>query len=164
MSITLAQAEATLVGPAPTAGAGLVGATLATTGLVATGDSPVAALAPAISAALIACGVTPADVTAPTDADLARLASLDWLKFLDIASLFLLEQSAAGFVGGVKKIRWDDYEKEYREPADFAALIQQRRDWVRRRWGYGGGRLTAGSVDLGFAQTDPCRTERLWPW
>jgi hypothetical protein len=164
MSLTLAQAEATLVGPAPTAGAGLVGLALAATGLDATGESPVVALAPAISAALFACGVTPADLTAPTDADLASLTATTWPKFLDVASLLLLEQSAAGFVGGVKRIKFEDYEKEYFASADLNSLITTRRDWVRRRWGYGGGTITAGSVDYGFAQTDPCLTQRLRPW
>ena len=163
MSITLAQAEATLVGAAPDAGAGLVGATLATVGFAATGESPVASLAPAISQALMACGVTPADVTAPADSDLARLSAANWPKFLDIAWLLLLEQASGSFVGGVKRIKWEDYEKEYREPADLSDMIEARRRWVRLRWGYGAGRISVGSIDLGFAQTDPCRTTPLWP-
>jgi hypothetical protein len=160
VSLTLTQAEATLVGPPPTAGAGLVGAALAAAGFVATGASPVAALAPAISAALMACRITPADVTAPADADLARLPAADWPKFLDIASLLLLEQAAGSFVGQAKSIRWEDYQKEVFGPEPLA----DRREQLKRKWGYGAGRLFPGSVDTGFAQTDRSRTELLWPW
>jgi hypothetical protein len=148
---TLTQAEATLVGAPPTAGAGLVGQALAAAGFAAPGASPVAALAPAISAALLESGVTPADITAPTDADLARLSSANWFKFLDIASLLLLEQAAAGFIGRVKSIQWEDYNKELSGGSDLAALLSTRRDQVRRRWGYGAARMTAGSYRVGGA-------------
>lgn len=145
MAITLAQAEATLVGPAPTAGAGLVGGALASAGFVATGASPVVALAPAISQALMACGITPADVTAPTTADFEALSAANWPKFLDIASLLLLEQTALGFAGRVKSEQWEDYRKEVFGPAELAS----RREWVRRRWGYGGAKLFAGTLEAG---------------
>jgi hypothetical protein len=132
---TLTQAESALVGPPPTAGAGLVGGVLASIGFIAIGASPVAALAPAISAALMACGVTPADVAAPSDADLAALPAASWPKFLDIASLLLLEQAAGASIGGVKSITWPDFSKEVFGAVDLNALLKDRRDMVKSKWG-----------------------------
>lgn len=154
---TLAQAETVLVGPAPAAGAGLVGAVLARVGFAATGESPVASLAPAIMTALIACGITPADVIAPDDDDLARLAKADWPKFLDIAALSLLEAAAlagtgAGPGGGLKSIQFEDYRKEVFGPGgsdDLLALLAARREAARRLWGYGSSRMRAGSFTIG---------------
>lgn len=146
---TLAQAEATLVGPAPTAGAGLVGGALASAGFDAAGETPVVALAPAISQALMACGITPADVTAPVDADLAGLSAATWPKFLDIAWLLLLEQAAGGLVGGTKRIQFEDYQHEAFGPADLAAMLTARRNYVRGRWGWGGAKVFAGTIQCG---------------
>ena len=144
---TLAQAETVLVGPAPEAGAGLVGAVLARVGFDATGSSPVASLASPIGLALLACGVTPADVTAPDDDDLARLPIAAWPKFLDIASLLLLEAAATRSPGGgLKLIQWEDYRKEYFGPFDFSALLTQRRLLVLRLWGYGAPKLGSGTI------------------
>lgn len=157
---TRAQAEEALVGPAPTAGAGLVGLPLSFAGLDVTGASPIVALAPAISEALMECGVTPADVTAPSDADFASLTAANWPKFLAIASFLLLEQATPSFYGQVKSIQFEDFQKEYFGPV----AMSTREDRLRRRYGYGGGKLTAGYVDNGSAQTNPLRTELLWPW
>jgi hypothetical protein len=111
----------------------------------------------------MACGIAPADVAAPADADLAGLSGANWFKFLDIASLLLLEQTALGFVGGVKRISFDDYSKEYYEPADLAKIIESRRQAILIRWGYGGATITGGNIDLGFAQTDRCLLDVPWP-
>jgi hypothetical protein len=145
---TLAQAEAALVGPAPAARAGLVGGLLAQVGYDATGASPVASLAVAISQALLACGVTPADVAAPADADLARLPAASWPKFLDVAALLLMETAALGTAGKLKTIQMQDYRKDYFGPADIAGLLKDRRELVRLRWGYGAGSLTAGTLQV----------------
>lgn len=145
---TLAQAEAALVGPAPAAGAGLVGGLLAQVGYVATGASPVASLAPAISQALLVAGVVPDDVAAPDDDDFARLAAKDWPMFLDVAALLLLETAALGMAGTIKLIQWEDYRKEYFGPVDIAALIKERRELVRLKWGYGAGSLACGTLQI----------------
>lgn len=146
---TLAQAETVLVGPAPDAGAGLVGAVLARVGYHATGASPVASLGAPIGLALIACGVTPDDVTAPTDADLARLPIAQWAKFVDIASLLLLETAATSIAGGgIKAIQWEDFRKEYNPPFDFSKMIADRRSMVMRIWGYGAAKLGSGTIQV----------------
>jgi hypothetical protein len=160
MPITLAQSEATLVGPHPNAGAGLVGLGLSAAGFDATGASPVAALAPAITQALLACGITPVDFVTPADVDTAQLTAATWPMFLDIASMLLLEQAAMGFASKVKSIKWEDYSKELFGPA----AMTSRRDDVRRRWGYGAARITVGSIDLGFQQKDPTQNIPLWPY
>jgi hypothetical protein len=148
---TLAQAETVLVGPAPDAGAGLVGAVLARVGYDVTGPSPVALLATPIAMGLLACDVTPLDVTAPNDGDLAKLAVGDWPKFLDIASLLLLESAAISSAvggGGVKMIQWEDYRKEYFPPFDFSKLLTERRSLVLRIWGYGAAKLGSGTIQV----------------
>lgn len=145
---TLAQAEAALVGPAPTAGAGMVGGLLAQVGYVATGPSPVATLAPAISQALLFAGVTPVDVAAPTDDDVGRLTAATWPMFLDVAALLLIETAAMGMAGKLKTIQMQDYRKDFFGPADLAGLLKDRRDLVRLRWGFGAGSFTAGTLQV----------------
>jgi hypothetical protein len=167
MPITRAQAETVLVGAAPTAGAGLVGGLLARIGYVVTGASPVAGLSDAITEGLLACGITPADVTNPTDADLANLPASSWRKFRDIAELRLLELASGGggSTSAVKSIEFEDYSKDLSVATDEASsLLASKRAYVRMTWGYGGGKLTAGSVDYGFAQTDPRQTDVIYPW
>jgi hypothetical protein len=151
MPVTRAQAEAVLVGPAPTAGAGLVGGPLARIGYSVTGDSPVAALSDAIAEGLIECGVMPADVTDPTDADLANLPAGSWQKFRDIAEVRLLDlATGGGGASAVKSITWEDFSKDLTTATDEAkALLATKRQHALRRWGYGAAGLRAGSFRVG---------------
>jgi hypothetical protein len=148
---TRAQAEAVLVGAAPDAGAGLVGGLLKRIGHDATGPSPVASLADAISEGLIECGVMPADPTNPTDADMASLPASAWPKFRDIAEIRLLDlASGGGAAGAAKSVSWEDFSKSVATPADEAkALLATKRMHALRRWGYGAASLRAGSYRVG---------------
>ena len=152
---TLAQAETALVGPAPNAGAGQVGRLLLQAGFDATGTSPVAALAPAITGALVACGVTPDDPTAPSDNDMGKLASADWPKFLDIAGLLLMEVAVFSFTTRAQAEQWEDYRVQRYGTTDLAALLEARRKQVARLWGYGGAVLRAGLLRIRPKDTTP---------
>jgi hypothetical protein len=149
MPVTRAQVEAVMVGAAPVAGAGLVGALLARVGYDASGESPIASLSDAITEGLIECGVVPEDVTSPTDSDLANLPPSLWQKFRDIAELRLLELvSAGGTSGGLKSITFDDFTKVV-AVEELGKLLATKRQAVRNRWGYGAASLKAGSYRVG---------------
>lgn len=151
MAVTRAQAEAVLVGPATTAGAGLVGGLLKRIGYDATGASPVAALSDAITEGLLACGITPDDVTNPTDADLANLPASLWPKFRDVAEIRLLEiATGGGSAGVVTSESWEDYSKTT-SAAEASTLLATKRTHALRVWGYGAARLSTGSFRIGPA-------------
>jgi hypothetical protein len=128
-----------------------VGVLLTNVGISVSGSSPLAAFADPIAVGLDAVGVACADPTNPTDADLAALPSSALYKFLDIAELRALESAAGTLSGSTSAVsqEWVDYKVTRRAATVDAALAAKRED-VRRKWGYGLGRLTTGTVDLKF--------------
>lgn len=116
-------------------------------GLSAAGPGPVAILADPIAEALAACGVDPADPSAPADADLRRLPDRLWFKFLDVAELRLLE-SCAGPLSSVTAQQWGDY-RESMSVAPLADALKAKREAVRAKWGFGTSPLSAGTLSVG---------------
>jgi hypothetical protein len=113
------------------------------------GASPIASFSDPISLALAACGVLPVDPSLPVDSDMAKLQSIDWWKFLDIAELRLLETVASASSGRAGSQRWEDYSVT-RSTTGLTAALNDKRAQVRRQWGWGSPTLGQGSIDPGI--------------
>jgi hypothetical protein len=99
-----------------------------------------------IGGALDFCGVAIDDVTAPDDADMARLAAVDWYKFIDVAALLLLEDLDSTFTGrSATSRRWSGYSVST-DISSMRKVLADRREYVRARWGFGAAKLVGGSL------------------
>jgi hypothetical protein len=130
-----------------------VGTLLTNVGVSVAGSSPLAAFADPIAVGLDAVGLSCADPTNPTDDDLAALPGSSLYKFLDIAELRALEtayNTPAG-TATATSVEWTDYKVTRKAAVDaLATVLAAKRADVKARWGYGLGRLSAGTIDLKF--------------
>jgi hypothetical protein len=99
-------------------------------------------------------GLTLADPSEVTDADLANADISRVGEMFDVAELKCLELAARNFnqVGWASGSQRQDL---HLFKAQLLADIKEMRDDLRRRYGYGLGALTAGSIGLGFQAGDP---------
>jgi hypothetical protein len=142
---TRAQAETAII--ARDAGAlSLAGVVVATT------TPPRAIMDGPIGGALDFCGVAIDDVTAPDDADMARLAASDWYKFVDVAALLLLEDLNATISGRATSQRWSTYSIST-DVKGMQTVLTERRMYVQNRWGFGVARLVGGSLRVNQKNT-----------
>lgn len=98
-----------------------------------------------IALALIQCGITLADPTNPSDAELDRLPLTSWTKFLDLAELRVLETAAATLSSRDFRREFPDIKLE-RDAKGLLDALKLKRDLVRQAYGVGGPILTAGVV------------------
>jgi hypothetical protein len=113
------------------------------------GPSPIAALDDPIAVGLSACGVPAAGPVSPTDDDVTALGTgRQWMMFLDIAELRVLE--TAGFAVALKPTM-NQFQGHLiqRNMAAFRTALNDKREAVRRTWGYGAPALSTGTLDLG---------------
>lgn len=139
---TLAQAEQALMSNMR------AGKYLSILGIPVTGSSPVAGLADTISTALLACGVVPDSLTAPSDADVAKLSGRNWQKFLDIATFLVLEAAFTSSAAGGTEVRFVDYSVK-KDVANLANVVRDRRAALLVHWGYGATTIETGVVHNG---------------
>jgi hypothetical protein len=99
-------------------------------------------------------GLTLADPSEVTDADLANADISRVGEMFDVAELKCLELAARNFnqVGWASGSQRQDL---HLFKAQLLADIKEMRDDLRRRYGYGLGALTVGSIGLGFQAGDP---------
>lgn len=119
---------------------------------VTTTNPPRAILDGPIGGALDFCGVAIDDVTAPDDADMARLAASDWYKFVDVAALLLLEDLNATISGRATSQRWSTYSIST-DVKGMQTVLTERRMYVQNRWGFGVARLVGGSLRVNQKNT-----------
>jgi hypothetical protein len=88
------------------------------------------------------------------DGDLAGMTAARWAELIDVADLRLME----AILGNADEVT-SSTDNRKKAATDFAMWVQgeikAKRDELRRRYGYGLGSLTAGSIGLGFQSGDP---------
>jgi hypothetical protein len=139
------------------------GGLLAFVGLptVANGTNP-ATIGP-IREGLASLGLTLADFAAVADADLAAVTTTSIPQLVDVAEYRLL-QNILGWLTKVDQTIGMGSQSLGQVRRDLLQSLKSMQESLRVQYGYGLGTPSGGSVDLGFAQTDPCQTERLYPW
>lgn len=114
---------------------------------------------------LASLGRATASASAVADADLAGVASGDWDQLYDLAELRLKRNLLAKLGTMLFDQTMGDKSQSLGQVRDtLQAEVADLEARVKALYGHGLGRASAGSLDLGFAQTDPCLTEPLWPW
>jgi hypothetical protein len=93
----------------------------------------------------------------PTRAQLdAALAARVGPAFAQLAALTALAQQGGGSLAASahaliprsRTIKWDDYEKIQEYGVQLSTTLQQKRDAVRRQWGYGSATLGSGVLAI----------------
>lgn len=100
-------------------------------------------------------GITLADPTTVTDADLAGVTQGQVTQFLDVAELRSLESALHNNVDVTEKIAlgehdWSDVRKS------LETAVARKAAYVKARWGIGLGTITGGTISLDFAETMDC--------
>lgn len=98
--------------------------------------------------ALVSLGLPPAGFTV-ADADFSAVESTDELRLFDTAEFYLL-RSVEGNLTGVDQAFGQDSYKYSQLRASVSARIESLNQYLRKTYGFGLGRLSAGSMDLGF--------------
>jgi hypothetical protein len=111
---------------------------------------------------LASLGLGTASFGAIADADLAAVAPANVQQLIDVAEYRLL-QNVLGWLTKVDQSIGMGSQSLGQVRRDLLQTLRSLSDTLRAQYGYGLGTLAGGSVDLGFAQTDPCQTERLSP-
>lgn len=115
----------------------------------------------ALRAGLASLDLTPAVAGTVTDVDLAQVDSADLDQLYDVAELRLKRNLLGWMTLCDQKISLG--EQKLSQVRDSLLLaIKDLEAQVKDCYGIGGGRVSGGAVDLGFAQTDPCDTTSLW--
>jgi hypothetical protein len=99
------------------------------------------------------------------DADLSGVGSGDLDQLYDLAELRLKRN----LLSKLGTMLFDQAVGEKSQSLSQArdtlqTEIDALQERVKMLYGHGLGRISAGSIDLGFATTDPWQTERLWPY
>jgi hypothetical protein len=111
---------------------------------------------------LASLSIATATVGTVVDADLVTVTAAQLDQFYDVADL-RLKRDLLGNLVAVDQVAGPIEQKLSQIRGGLAEAIEMLEARVRRDYGVGAGRITAGWVDLGFAQTDPCQTDPLWP-
>lgn len=108
-----------------------------------------------ISWSLQQCGYGVVNLVSPTDADIALVLATDQLKFLDLGIYRTLKNALQRFTQVTDKqddvqINWTDLATRMRE------AIEMKLTELKQLYGYTVSVPQAGTIDLDFAETDPC--------
>jgi len=142
MPLTRANVETILIGRA-----GKILALAGLDGLTRTGANP--DLGDPIRVGLASLGLGTATLGVVVDADFAPITAFNVDQLLDVATLAALEAALGNLVQSLGKLR-DSIE----------ATVRRKRLQAERQYGYGLPSLTAGVLDLGFAETIDYSTGR----
>jgi hypothetical protein len=112
---------------------------------------------------LASLGIGLASFGAVLDSDLLPVASTDIAQLVDVAEYRLL-QNILGWLTKVDQTIGMGSQSLGQVRRDLLQTLKSMQESLRVQYGYGLGTPSGGAVDLGFAQTDPCQTERLYPW
>lgn len=144
MALTREEVEVILIGR--------VGKLLTAAGLDgATQDGTNADLTDALASAARRIGVPLASLAALTDADLSALADSDLDQYLSLAELALLEKALGNY--DLVNIRVGQRSEDLSDlAARLERAIERKRALLLTLYGIGAQTLTAGVIDLGFAE------------
>lgn len=114
---------------------------------------------------LASLDVATAAVGVVVDADLTGVGSTDCDQLYDLAELRLKRN----LLSKLGTMLFDQTVGEKSQSLSQArdtlqAEIDALESRVKALYGHGLGKISAGSIDLGFATTDPCQTQRLYPY
>lgn len=111
---------------------------------------------------LLVLGYQTASFGAVTDADLAQVPTAVTAQLLDVAELRLLRNALQWYTKVDQRISLGE-QKKGQLRTDLMLSIKELEARCKALYGYGLGSVVGGAVDLGFASTDPCEPEPLWP-
>lgn len=153
MSLTKAQADTELVDRA----GGLLTFVGKSTLVDGTNPDTVGALRDALAS----LGRSVATFGVVTDSDLSGVSSTDYDQLFDVAELRLLRNIRGSLTAVDQRISLGEQKLgQVRDGLNQAINDLEAR--VKAQYGVGLGTVAAGTVDLGFAQTEPWDTEQLW--
>jgi hypothetical protein len=116
-----------------------------------------------IRTGLNSLGIATTTLGTVVEADLATVTSAQLDQLYDVADLRLKRDL-------LSKLPFFDQkagpieQKLSQARTGLLAEIADLKARIREEYGIGAGRISVGSIDYGFAQTDPTMTDPLWPY
>lgn len=110
-------------------------------------------LTDALREGLASLGFGVATLGAVTDADLMPIAPTNFSQFRDIAILSALESALGNLAQPDQMADTDNQQMLGKLRDSIEATVARKQKLAQQQYGYGLGSLTAGVVDLGFAET-----------
>lgn len=107
-----------------------------------------------IAWALRQCGLSTADPTAPTDAELAGVGTADLDKFTDHTELRALESALTRYTG-IDTTTQGEGQRHDQLGARLERAIARKQAQIARDYGTNAATLTAGAIGLAFQETYP---------